>query len=204
MAEKQIVAYASVQITPDTSKFGTALNSQMKSIKPAKVPITTDDMKLRSTLMRIENQYEKTINSIGTKFAAIGAAGIGMGGSAIHAFLKKDSAEAKVLKVQLEDLKNAWAGVGEKLSKANIGGKTLGQWAESLAKGLNKLSVEKIERIAKAFIGIAAVGAGMKAFAGIRDFMDSFERIGLLRERAGNIRTRMGGSDLSDERSKGN
>lgn len=187
-----VVATAIVEIVPDTTKFKQALGNQLSAAsssvaknvnKNVKINPMVDDIKLRQNAMRIQNQYEKLAGDLRNVFAGIGVVGLGLGKSAIGGFLKSDTVDAKVLRSQLGDLSTAWAKVGGKLAQANLGGKTIGQWVEKLARALDKLSVEKIERFAKIAAGFAVASGFIQALKVANNIMDTFEKIGILKDK---------------------
>lgn len=92
-------------------------------------------------------------------------AGVALGKSAIGEALKRDTSEAKVMNYQLAKVKDAWAGIGQKLLQSNIAGHKPYEWAEKLAKALNDIPQEKIERIANSLL---KMGEAMVVLQGIR------------------------------------
>jgi hypothetical protein len=209
------IATAQILLTLNTSNFKPALQKALNSPelnKPKNVTINPmiDDIKLRQNALRVQNQYMKVAGEVRNAFAGVGAVGIGLGKSAITSFLKTDSVEATNLRLKIAKLGDAWAGVGGKLNQASIGGKTLSQWIDKLASGLNGLSVEKIERIAKAIAFSAAIAGGIQFLRVLEGIKDTFERIGILKDRATVIRDRtlsraagnVVGNTLSDFASK--
>ena len=162
----------------DLQRFGNNVNRNLQ-LTP-----TMNDIKLRQNAMRVQNAYMKVAGEVRNAFAAVGAVGIGAGKSAIGAFLKSDSAEATKLRYKILGLEDAWAGVGSKLNQVNIGGKSIGEWVDKLTKGLNGLSIEKIEKLAKVAVFSTAIAGGIQFLRILEGIMDTFERIGILKDRA--------------------
>ena len=92
--------------------------------------------------------------------------GLAAGGSAIAAFLRSNTAEANQFKARLSEVQTALGGVGQKLAmNVKFGGRSAYEWAEKLAKYLNNLDTNQLQKAADIITKIAIAVAGMKGFS---------------------------------------
>lgn len=144
---------AKVEIEVDTSKTNKAIDQTTQQLKTklsnmgdgaskaASSAMTENVIKISSMLERGADRISKILEK-GLKF------GTGLASGSLVAFLKNGSAEALKFQVKLDNLKAAYAGIGEKLfTQVTVRGKTGSEWIDTLTSKLNSLDVSSLQKM---------------------------------------------------------
>lgn len=177
------VAQASVILTLDSSQFKPALQQALKGqgSNGHEIKISTD--KAVRELWRFERMMDRTLSSIGTVTLKATAPAVAFGALSIREALKQGGVEAKKLELAMAGVKDAQARIGTELLKIKVGGKNATEWLQTFANILNKISPERIEKIAKAVGAIAISAIALKGFLELQEILERISKLNYLNTR---------------------
>ena len=166
------VAEANVVLKIDDSSINKQISDTNKKLEAtlaktnAKAAATLTKQ-LDRDISRLGKQLERTGEKT-SKFLEKGLkVGVGVGTSALYAFLKNGTPAAERFGVSLENLKTAWGRVGQTLAtKIKFGGATGQELLDKLVTKIENLDTTQIEKIVGYFKAAAAAWATIKLAQG--------------------------------------
>jgi hypothetical protein len=156
----------------------TALNSQLNNLSTKiKNSVDQSSRQYQTSLRNLSSGINKAVIPIKTAFNAIALPALGIAAKAIHSLLKTNSAAAVEFRSKLANLNMSFIGLGEKILKVSIFGKTFGQWIDMAARSINNIS---IDRLSKVLNTLAAIKLSLLAIQGITITLKGLEGISKL------------------------
>lgn len=163
MAQDNTLMKATVALEIDPSK---AIQSADRAAKQLQAKLTQNSRSVSSAMQssltasttKLVSVVDRGAQKVGETLKRAFQVASGSAASSIYLFMKKGTPEALKFANSIDRIKDAWAGVGQKLAtKIKFNGKSLTDWIPTLESKLNALDTSKLEQIlgyAKA-IGVA-------------------------------------------------